>query len=67
MTQKNKIIVIVLLIAGSALGVYLWRTSPTFKKAVTFFEKPKVVEEILVIPDTKLVSGAVGRTPSTEN
>lgn len=67
MTQKTKIILIVLILtSASVLSVFLWRTSPSFKKAVTFYEKPKVVEEVLVIPETKLVEGAVGRTPSTD-
>lgn len=68
MTKKTKIILIVFIfISVSALGVFLWRTSPAFKKAVTIFEKPKVVQETLVIPETKLVVGALGRTPSTNH
>ena len=66
MTPKNKIIIASVIVIASALGVYLWQTSPSFKKAVTFYEKPHVVEETLVIPETKLVEMAAGRTPSTD-
>lgn len=66
MTKKTKIILTVsILIIIIAFGIFMWRTSPSFKNAVTFFEKPKVVQETLVIPETKIVEGVVGRTPST--
>ncbi|HAS84531.1 MAG TPA: hypothetical protein DCS23_00435 [Candidatus Yonathbacteria bacterium] len=61
MTPKNKIILIVsVLIVASVLGVYLWRTSPIFRKTVTFFEKPVVVTETIKVPETKFITGGEG-------
>lgn len=68
MNQKNKIIIIVsIIIVASVLGVFMWNKSPSLKNITTIFEKPKVVEETLIIPDTKAVVGATARTPSTEH
>lgn len=41
-------VVIIILV----LAVYFWQTSPSFKKAVTFLEKPTVITENIVIPNT---------------
>lgn len=65
-SSKNKIIIVSVVIVVLIAGVVLWYTSPIFKKSITIFEKPKVVEETLVIPDTKLVEVAAGRTPTTD-
>ncbi|OGI85867.1 hypothetical protein A3A05_00715 [Candidatus Nomurabacteria bacterium RIFCSPLOWO2_01_FULL_41_12] len=67
MAQKNKIIIIVLiLIVVVVLGMLIWGKSFLFKNLGIVFEKPKVVEETLVIPETKAVEAVVGRTPSTD-
>ena len=34
---------------------------------MTFYEKPKVIQETLTIPDTKAIGTVFGRTPSTEH
>lgn len=51
---SNKIFWIggVVVIVIFALGIYFWQTSPMFKRAVTFLEKPTVITENIVIPDT---------------
>lgn len=66
-SNKKFLIGGVIVIAVIVLAVYFWQTSPSFKKVVTFYEKPKVVEETLVIPETKQVEAAAGRTPTTEH
>jgi|SRR3989344_819096 len=67
MTQKNKIIIIVLvLVVIIVLSLLVFGKSSLFKGVATFYEKPKVVEEILVIPETKAVEAVAGRTPSTD-
>lgn len=66
MTTKNKIIIALVIIVSSVFAVYLWKVSPSFKNVVTFYEKPHVVEETLVVPETKQIEMAAGRTPSTD-
>lgn len=67
MTPKNKIIIVSVIIIASALSVYLWQTSPSFKKAVLFFEKPVVVTESIRIPDTVYVTGGEGWYPNKDS
>lgn len=68
MEEKHKIVLIASAVLVAILvGGYLWRTSPTFKRTVTFYEKPKVIQETLTIPDTKAIGTVFGRTPSTEH
>ena len=67
MTKKNKIIVVsVVLVLVLVFVLYMLGALPSFKKITTVFEKPKTVQETLVIPDTKVVEGIAGRTPSTD-
>lgn len=67
MNQKNKIILIAsVIIIVIVLGVFIWSKSSLFKNLTTIFEKPKVVVETLVIPDTKSVADGAARIPSTD-
>lgn len=54
------------IIAVLALGVYLWRTSPIFKRAVTFLEKPTVITENIVIPNTTTTRTSDARVASPD-
>lgn len=66
MNQKNKILIVSLIIIIIITGVVLWYTSPSFKQTINIFERPVVVEESLVIPDTKIVEINTGRTPTND-
>jgi hypothetical protein len=66
MSKKNIIITGSIIVVVLIIGVVLWNVSPAFRKKITFFEKPKVIQETLVIPDTKQVEVNAGRIPSTD-
>lgn len=66
MTSKNKIIIVSVIIIASALGVYLWQTSPSFRRTVTFFESPTVITENIVIPDTTTTRTSDARVASPD-
>lgn len=64
--KKNKIILIgVATSAFLLLGVVMWQISPTFKKTVTFFEKPKVVNDTFILPVSTKITTAEGRSFGT--
>ncbi len=54
------------IIALIALGIYMWQTSPMFKRAVTFFEKPTVITENIVIPNTTVTRAGDARVASPD-
>ena len=67
MTQKSKIIIVsTIVVILLVVGLGLWYRSPSFKKTMTIFEKPKVVEETLVIPTNTQVEVNDGRIPTTD-
>lgn len=66
MTPKNKIIIVSVIVIASALGVYLWQTSPLFKRTVTFFESPTVITENIVIPNTTTTGTSDARVASLD-
>lgn len=63
-SPQNKIILAVT-VTLVLLGGIAWRISPSFKKTVSFFEKPKVVNDTLVIPETTKITTAGGRSFGT--
>ena len=66
MTPKNKIIIVSVIVIASALGIYLWQTSPSFRRTVTFFESPTVITENIVIPDTTTTRTSEARVASPD-
>lgn len=66
MTPKNKIIIVSVIIIASALAVYLWQTSASFRRTVTFFESPTVITENIVIPDTTTTRTSDARVASPD-
>lgn len=66
MTLKNKIIIVSVIVIASAVAIYLWKTSPSFRKTVTFFESPTVITENIVIPDTTTTRTSDARVASPD-
>ncbi|MDO8604624.1 MAG: hypothetical protein Q7K40_04510 [bacterium] len=56
------IIASIIIIVALATGEFLSSKSPSFKKAVNFFEKPKVVNDKIVVPETEKITVGGGRT-----
>lgn len=66
MTPKNKIIIVSVIVIASVVAIYLWRTSPSFRRTVTFFESPTVITENIVIPDTTTTRTSDARVASPD-
>lgn len=66
---SNKIFWIggVVAVVAVAFGAYFFFSTEIIEEKFPVLEKPVVVEEALIIPDTKQVAVAAGRTPSTEH
>lgn len=60
---KNKIIISLVAIAVLAISaVIVWQKSDSFKRAVTFWEEPRIVNDTIAIPETTKITSAGGRS-----
>lgn len=70
MKQNKKIIIAGVVLAFILAGVFGWRLLPKLKNAATVFEapkeKPKVVTDTIVIPETEKITPAGGRSFETK-